>query len=123
MTMLAGGDGPFAAVGAEDRYGDRDKWIPFVAVNDVDAAATRASPSAHRCLARRLAVPRVSSPSCAIWAGQPRVVAGAPDGGSPARYRSAPTAVGAAARRPAAIRGASAFERRSASTTPAGASR
>jgi uncharacterized protein len=43
MTMLAGGDGPFAALGStEDRYGDRDEWIPFVAVEDVDAATTRA---------------------------------------------------------------------------------
>lgn len=33
MTMLARGDVPFAALGSkEDRYGDRDEWIPFVAV-------------------------------------------------------------------------------------------
>ncbi len=43
MTMLATGDGPFAALGSEkDRYGDRDEWIPFVAVEDVDAATKRA---------------------------------------------------------------------------------
>jgi predicted enzyme related to lactoylglutathione lyase len=43
MTMLATGDGPFAALGSkEERYGDRDEWIPFVAVEDVDAATQRA---------------------------------------------------------------------------------
>ena len=43
MTMLAGGDGPFAALASkEDRYGDRDEWIPFVAVEDIEAATTRA---------------------------------------------------------------------------------
>ena len=43
MTMRAMGDGPFAALGSEeDRYGDRDEWIPFVAVDDVDAATKRA---------------------------------------------------------------------------------
>ena len=43
MTMLATGDGPFAALGGKgDRYGDRDEWIPFVAVDDVDAATKRA---------------------------------------------------------------------------------
>jgi uncharacterized protein len=43
MTMLATGDGPFAALGSKkDRYGDRDEWIPFVAVEDVDAATKRA---------------------------------------------------------------------------------
>ncbi|MGC4086406.1 MAG: VOC family protein [Polyangiaceae bacterium] len=43
MTMLASGDGPFAALGSKDnRYGDRDEWIPFVAVEDVDAATKRA---------------------------------------------------------------------------------
>jgi predicted enzyme related to lactoylglutathione lyase len=43
MTMLATGAGPFAALGSkEDRYGDRDEWIPFVAVDDVDAASKRA---------------------------------------------------------------------------------
>lgn len=41
--MLAAGSGPFAALAAkQDRYGDRDEWIPFVAVDDVDAAAKRA---------------------------------------------------------------------------------
>lgn len=42
MTMLATGEGPFAALGGKDRYGDRDEWIPFVAVEDVDAATKRA---------------------------------------------------------------------------------
>lgn len=43
MTMLAKGEGPFAALGSkEDRYGDRDEWIPFVAVEDVDGATERA---------------------------------------------------------------------------------
>lgn len=43
MTMLANGNAPFAALGSkEDRYGDRDEWIPFVAVEDVDAATKRA---------------------------------------------------------------------------------
>jgi predicted enzyme related to lactoylglutathione lyase len=43
MTMLAAGAGPFAALaGKEDRYGDRDEWIPFVPVEDVDAATKRA---------------------------------------------------------------------------------
>jgi predicted enzyme related to lactoylglutathione lyase len=43
MTLLAAGDGPFAAIGGkQDRYGDRDEWIPFVAVEDVDAATQRA---------------------------------------------------------------------------------
>ncbi|MFO0615007.1 MAG: VOC family protein [Polyangiaceae bacterium] len=42
MTMLATPDGPFAALGGEDRHGDRDEWIPFVAVDDVDAASSRA---------------------------------------------------------------------------------
>jgi uncharacterized protein len=43
MTMLATSEGPFAALGSkEHRYGDRDEWIPFVAVEDVDAATRRA---------------------------------------------------------------------------------
>jgi predicted enzyme related to lactoylglutathione lyase len=43
MTMLAAGNGPFAALGSKEaRYGDRDEWIPFVAVEDVDAATKRA---------------------------------------------------------------------------------
>lgn len=43
MTMLATSAGPFAALGGkESRYGDRDEWIPFVAVEDVDVAAERA---------------------------------------------------------------------------------
>lgn len=42
MTMLATGEGPFAALGSEaDRHGDRDEWIPFVAVEDVEAATKR----------------------------------------------------------------------------------
>lgn len=43
MTMLAVDEGPFAAVGSKpDRYGDKDEWVPFVAVDDVDAATKRA---------------------------------------------------------------------------------
>lgn len=42
MTMLGVGEEPFAALGGKDRYGDRDEWIPFVAVDDVDAATARA---------------------------------------------------------------------------------
>ncbi len=43
MTMLAHDAGPFAAIGAkQERYGDRDEWIPFVAVDDVEAATKRA---------------------------------------------------------------------------------
>jgi hypothetical protein len=43
MTMLATSAGPFAALGSkEDRYGDRDERIPFVAVDDVDGATERA---------------------------------------------------------------------------------
>ncbi|HTQ06018.1 MAG TPA: VOC family protein [Polyangiaceae bacterium] len=43
MTMLAHEAGPFAALGSkDDRYGDHDEWIPFVAVDDVDAATQRA---------------------------------------------------------------------------------
>lgn len=43
MTMLATGAGPFAALGGkEERYGDREEWIPFVAVNDVDAVTKQA---------------------------------------------------------------------------------
>lgn len=43
MTVLATDGGPFAALGSKkDRYGDRDEWIPFVAVDDVDQATTRA---------------------------------------------------------------------------------
>ncbi len=43
MTMLAAGDAPFAALASEaERYGDRDEWIPFVAVDDVDRATKRA---------------------------------------------------------------------------------
>lgn len=43
LTMLAAGAGPFAALASkQERYGDRDEWIPFVAVEDVDAATERA---------------------------------------------------------------------------------
>lgn len=43
VTMLATNAGPFAALGSkDDRYGDRDEWIPFVAVEDVEAATKRA---------------------------------------------------------------------------------
>jgi predicted enzyme related to lactoylglutathione lyase len=43
LTMLATSAGPFAALGSQaDRYGDREEWIPFVAVDDVDAATERA---------------------------------------------------------------------------------
>jgi uncharacterized protein len=43
LTMLAAGAGPFAALGnPADRYGEEDEWIPFVAVEDVDAATQRA---------------------------------------------------------------------------------
>jgi predicted enzyme related to lactoylglutathione lyase len=38
-TMLATDAGPFAAIGSKkDRYGDREEWIPFVAVDDVGHA-------------------------------------------------------------------------------------
>lgn len=44
MTMLSTNGGPFAALGSEGvRYGDRDEWIPFVAVADVDAATALAT--------------------------------------------------------------------------------
>ena len=43
MTMLAVEESPFAAIGAkQDRYGDHDEWVPFVAVDDVEAATKRA---------------------------------------------------------------------------------
>jgi predicted enzyme related to lactoylglutathione lyase len=43
MTMLAADAGPFAAIGSKkDRYGDREEWIPFVAVEDVAEATRRA---------------------------------------------------------------------------------
>ena len=41
MVMLATSAGPFAALGGE-RYGDRAEWIPFVVVDDVDAATLQA---------------------------------------------------------------------------------
>jgi uncharacterized protein len=43
LTMLASDAGPFAAVASkQDRYGDRNEWIPFVAVDDVEVATKRA---------------------------------------------------------------------------------
>ncbi|HKO93817.1 MAG TPA: VOC family protein [Polyangiaceae bacterium] len=43
VRLVAAGGGPFAALGAErERYGDRDEWIPFVSVDDVDAETRRA---------------------------------------------------------------------------------
>jgi uncharacterized protein len=43
MTMLAEESAPFAALGSkQERYGDRDEWIPFVAVDDVEATTKRA---------------------------------------------------------------------------------
>jgi predicted enzyme related to lactoylglutathione lyase len=43
LTMLAQDAAPFAALGSkQERCGDRDEWIPFVAVDDVDAATERA---------------------------------------------------------------------------------
>jgi predicted enzyme related to lactoylglutathione lyase len=43
MRLLAASAGPFAAFGAErERYGERDEWIPFVSVDDVDAETERA---------------------------------------------------------------------------------
>jgi uncharacterized protein len=43
MTMLAADAAPFAGLGSKkERYGDRDEWIPFVAVDDVDSATKRA---------------------------------------------------------------------------------
>jgi predicted enzyme related to lactoylglutathione lyase len=42
-TMLVTEGRPFAALGSKkERYGDRDEWIPFVAVDDVDRATRRA---------------------------------------------------------------------------------
>ena len=44
LSLLTADAGPFAATGSKkDRYGDRDEWIPFVAVDDVDAATQRAT--------------------------------------------------------------------------------
>jgi len=41
--MLAGDAGPFAALGSpQERFGDRDEWIPFVEVSDVEATTERA---------------------------------------------------------------------------------
>ena len=39
MTMFAGENGPFAAVGAKD---GASGWLPYVEVPDVDAATTKA---------------------------------------------------------------------------------
>jgi predicted enzyme related to lactoylglutathione lyase len=44
MTMLVAGAGPFAAIGSKTaRYGDREEWIPFVAVEDVSESTRRAT--------------------------------------------------------------------------------
>jgi uncharacterized protein len=40
MTMLAVEKGPFAATG--EKYGEAPGWIPFVLVQDVDAATQKA---------------------------------------------------------------------------------
>lgn len=40
MTMLGGDKGPFAALGAKE--GDEAGWIPYVQVDDVEAATKRA---------------------------------------------------------------------------------
>jgi predicted enzyme related to lactoylglutathione lyase len=43
MSMLAADGGPFAAVGSKTaRYGDKEEWIPFVMVDDVDSVTRRA---------------------------------------------------------------------------------
>ena len=40
MTMFAGEKGPFAGLAAKD--GDTAGWLPYVQVDDVDAATKRA---------------------------------------------------------------------------------
>jgi uncharacterized protein len=40
LTMFAGEKGPFAGLGAKD--GDEVGWLPYVQVDDVDAATNRA---------------------------------------------------------------------------------
>lgn len=40
MTMFAGDQGPFAGLGA--REGDAAGWLPYVQVDDVDAATSKA---------------------------------------------------------------------------------
>lgn len=40
MTMFGGEKGPFAALGAKD--GDEAGWLPYVQVDDVDAATKKA---------------------------------------------------------------------------------
>jgi len=45
MTMLAVEKGPFAATG--EKYGNTPAWIPFVQVQDVDAATATATKKAH----------------------------------------------------------------------------
>jgi predicted enzyme related to lactoylglutathione lyase len=40
MTLFAGAKGPFAGLGAAD--GDVTGWLPYVQVDDVDAATTKA---------------------------------------------------------------------------------
>jgi predicted enzyme related to lactoylglutathione lyase len=43
ISLLAADAGPFAAVGTKAaRYGDREEWIPFVMVEDVDTVTERA---------------------------------------------------------------------------------
>lgn len=43
MTMLSADAGPFAALASSTgRYGAQTAWIPFVEVEDVDAATARA---------------------------------------------------------------------------------
>lgn len=43
LSMLAADACPFAAVASKtERYGDREEWIPFVMVDDVEAATKRA---------------------------------------------------------------------------------
>ena len=44
MTMLAVEKGPFAATG--EKYGNTPAWIPFVQVQDVDAATATATKKA-----------------------------------------------------------------------------
>src|SRR5688572_29610253 len=40
MTMFGGAKGPFAGLGAKD--GDEAGWLPYVQVDDVDAATRKA---------------------------------------------------------------------------------
>ena len=73
MTMLAADAGPFAALGSkQDRYGDRGEWIPFVAVDDVDAATKRAV-SLGASLVREKSRGR---PGSSLWSQNPLRCAG-----------------------------------------------